>query len=163
MFRNELPSSAGAAAIFLLLERNEQRSVAELPGKLLASLGDYEVFTYTRSWQPFQFLQPRRQCGAVLPRSPLLPPLFPDESLSRPATSFASAAFLPALILSQPRLVNIIMPGFYFHDFFTSSRADVGILAAATAFYDRVAFSLSKYVKFIYGNVNEFIHVLIVT
>lgn len=37
------------------------------------------------------------------------------------------------------------MPGFYFHnDFFTSSRADVGILAAAAAvaaFYDRGLFS----------------------
>lgn len=101
----------------------------------------------------------------VLPRPPLLPPcplpkpvLLLTAPLVRP--SFVSAALLPAVILSQPRLVNIITPGFYFHDFFLRSTARTSVFLPPPPPprllpFTTVAFSLSRCVKLL-GNADEF-------
>lgn len=62
-------------------------------------------------------------------------------------------------IVAAARLVNIITLGFYFHDFFyiqprMSVYLPLPLLAIAVAFYDPVAFSLSRCVKLL-GNTNS--------
>lgn len=94
-------------------------------------------FSHTRGCHSWSYSQATTTSSALSSLALFL--LLSDSS----SLTLYPLRLLPAVILSQPRLVNIITSGFYFHDFFMSSH---GCRYSYLAFYDAtiVASSLSR-------------------